>query len=56
MTKCAVKGCRNEDGIGYYDKPVCDKHWQWHCDGAKKFNLKETLEVSKMQRSTKERR
>ena len=29
---CCYKNCKNDVGIKYYDKPLCDKHWTLLCD------------------------
>ena len=43
MDKCSIKGCRNPVEIGYYQHGICEKHWLWHCDDNKKFNIKDVL-------------
>jgi hypothetical protein len=45
MDKCAVARCKAPTEIFYYNKPVCEKHWNQHCDDVKKFNLKEVLKI-----------
>jgi len=41
---CEVKRCRQLPILGYTIKGrvvrVCDKHWNDHCDDAKKFEIK----------------
>jgi len=43
--KCAVKKCRGEAILTYYDKAVCAKCWEKHCDENNKFDLKEKLNI-----------
>jgi hypothetical protein len=45
MDKCSIKRCNNVPEVYYYSKPVCEKHWEWHCDYNRKFNLKEVLKI-----------
>jgi hypothetical protein len=30
--KCSVDGCKNDSDVGYYDKFLCEKHWNKFAD------------------------
>ena len=43
---CCIDKCKNNVGIFYYGKPLCDKHWSKLCekstkDMKKELNIKE---------------
>jgi len=40
---CQVSKCRNEAALFYYEKGVCESHWNRYCAG--KFKLKEKLKI-----------
>ena len=46
MDRCAVTGCRKTDiDVIYYDRPVCTRHWETHCDEHKRLNLKKEFRI-----------
>ena len=38
VEQCEVKFCRDASGLLYYNREVCAKHFEMHCEG--KMNLK----------------
>ena len=45
MARCAVRRCRREETQIYYDWPICDYHWERHCDDDARFNLKKEFGI-----------
>lgn len=43
--KCSKKRCRNESSLIYLGNPLCDKHWEEHCDKEDKKNGKNYRET-----------
>ncbi len=44
METCKVPGCRSKNiDVNYKDNPVCEDHWDLHCNG--KINLNELLKI-----------
>ena len=43
--KCDVPRCSTKGIIVYYGKDVCKKHWDWHCNDKKTFDLKKVLKI-----------
>jgi len=31
--KCDVPHCKQIAAMGYFDRRICDKHWEQHCNG-----------------------
>ena len=44
---CRIKHCRDSSAVTYLGYSVCDKHWNWHCDENKSFNLKKIFNIKR---------
>lgn len=42
---CDVPYCRQEGGIQYYGKVICDRCWDKHCDEERSFDLKKVFKI-----------
>ena len=51
MDKCEVKGCKNQAQLTYYDKRVCDKCMNKHCNHEDTLNLKEEFKIKDVQKN-----
>ena len=45
--KCQVPHCTSPADLGYMGRGVCQKHWEWHADDGKRFDLRQVFGLTR---------
>ena len=49
--RCLIKRCRNKDNIIYLGNPICELHWNRHCNENDSFDLRKELDIKEEEKN-----